>query len=714
MGRGPQGDYTVSVLESPAGQPNASFSLPLGAEIREHLHTLETFRGLEVSRRGGPVSAASQTSVDLPKVAHDLGERFFSALTQDQAIYGCYSTSLFRARDQKKGLRLRLRIEAPDLAALPWEYLYDPHLKRDHLCLYRETPIVRHLETELPVEPLVLEPPIQVLCMVGYSRGLDVDRERRQLELSVEHLTDRGILKLGWVSGHTWRDLQRDLRANTWHVFHFIGHGGFDPESGEGLVELEAEVGGGKMPLAAGDLAALLAQGHAAPKLVVLNSCDGARASATDLDSSTAAVLASRGIPAVVSMQFEISDRAALEFARTFYDTLADGKPVDEAVSEARMAIRLALGKTAEWGTPVLHMRAKDGTLFRIDLARSIFHKPSGPSGNVPLPSAGIALPEVSLTPPSPSPSQPPSFNTRKGLKLLAERVRQIWVEGVLTRSLDRAARIELGKELMPGAVDSPWEATLDTSDGRSEPVPPGRTCRDVFEEIGGSLLILGEPGAGKTITLLELARDLLVAAGDDEGRPIPVVFNLSSWSATKAPIPEWLAEELSVKYMIPKKIGRAWLEEGRFMPLLDGLDEVKAEARTACAVAINTFSQGARPTGVVVCCRLKEYLEIPTRLSLNGALRLQQLNREQVFAYIRAGGERLSALKLLLERDSGLLLEARTPLMLSLMARAYGDLPADTLEVEGAETLEERRRKLMEAYVMRMFRLAGLGSASG
>lgn len=51
---------------------------------------------------------------------------------------------------------------------------------------------------------------------------------------------------------------------------------------------------------------------------------------------------------------------------------------------------------------------------------------------------------------------------------------------------------------------------------------------------------------------------------------------------------------------------------------------------------------------------------------------------------------------------------------MLSLMARAYGDLPAEALDVEGAETLEERRRKLVEAYVTRMFRLAGLGGASG
>jgi len=101
--------------------------------------------------------------------------------------------------------------------------------------------------------------------------------------------------------------------------------------------------------------------------MVVLNSCLGAKGSGTDVFSSTASILVRRGVSAVVAMQYEISDRAAVEFARSLYEALADSMPVDAAVAEARKAVSLALNNTVEWGTPVLFMRSPDGALFRID-----------------------------------------------------------------------------------------------------------------------------------------------------------------------------------------------------------------------------------------------------------------------------------------------------------------------------------------------------------
>ncbi len=76
-------------------------------------------------------------------------------------------------------------------------------------------------------------------------------------------------------------------------------------------------------------------------------------------------------------MQFAITDRAAIEFSRTFYDGLARGLAVDGAVQEARIAISMALGDSVEWGTPVLYMRSPDGTLFHVDLAGAIFRRPA-------------------------------------------------------------------------------------------------------------------------------------------------------------------------------------------------------------------------------------------------------------------------------------------------------------------------------------------------
>ncbi len=224
----------------------------------------------------------------------------------------------------------------------------------------------------------------------------------------------------------------------------------------------------------------------------------------------------------------------------------------------------------------------------------------------------------------------------------------------------------------------------LERPGATSQPLPPEQTIADVFAEEGGSLLLLGEPGSGKTTILLELARALLARSERDPGLPIPVVFNLSSWVEPQATIIDWLADELSAKYQIPKKIGRAWLGESRLLPLLDGLDELLPDRRAACVQAINAFTQAAGLTGVVVCCRLREYIDLPVRLMLNAAIRLQPLTDEQVMTYLAAAGDRLAALQTALQRDSAMRIDARSPLMLNLMVRAYQDLTVAEVMSEG------------------------------
>src|SRR4029077_1438076 len=85
-----------------------------------------------------------------------------------------------------------------------------------------------------------------------------------------------------------------------------------------------------------------------------------------DLFSSVAATLVRSGTPAVVAMQYEITDGAAKEFSRAFYEAVVDGSAVDVAMSEARKSVSVAINNTLEWGTPVLYMRAPDGTLFDV------------------------------------------------------------------------------------------------------------------------------------------------------------------------------------------------------------------------------------------------------------------------------------------------------------------------------------------------------------
>ena len=158
---------------------------------------------------------------------------------------------------------------------------------------------------------------------------LDVAREGARREaVAVLRAGSGGVT---WLEGQTWRDLQREMQGGPWHIFHFVGHGGFDDGKDEGFVCLAGEDGRTR-PLGATQLGRLLAD-HRSLRLVLLNACEGARGGGQDVFSSTASILVRRGIPAVLAMQYEITDRAAIEFARAFYETLARGLPVDAAVS---------------------------------------------------------------------------------------------------------------------------------------------------------------------------------------------------------------------------------------------------------------------------------------------------------------------------------------------------------------------------------------------
>src|SRR5215217_709881 len=308
------------------------------------------------------------------QTVQDFGQSLFEALLVRE-VRTCYEMSLREARQQNKGLRLKLTIQPSELAGVPWEFLYDSR-QGDFLCLSSKTPIIRHLEVSQGVEQLCVRPPLNILGMVASPLDLDlldVEHEKRLVEEATRDLQADGVVKLTWLEGQTWRDLQQAMRRGSWHIFHFIGHGDFDPSSDEGRIALSNEAGSKRL-LKATHLARLL-HAHDDLRLVLLNSCEGARGSEGDPFSSTAATLVRRGVPAVVAMQYEISDEAAIEFSRNFYGAVADGLPVDAAVADARTAV--SMDSPLEWGTPVLYMRSPDGRIFDISTESLIPIDPS-------------------------------------------------------------------------------------------------------------------------------------------------------------------------------------------------------------------------------------------------------------------------------------------------------------------------------------------------
>jgi hypothetical protein len=215
------------------------------------------------------------------------------------------------------------------------------------------------------------------------------------------------------------------------------------------------------------------------------------------------------------------------------------------------------------------------------------------------------------------------------------------------------------------------------------------------------SLLILGAPGSGKTTLLLELARDLLARAADDPTHPIPVVFPLSTWAQSRKPLAEWLEDELSLRYDVPRKIARKWVPDDQILPLLDGLDEVEADRRAACVEAINAFRQAHGFLPLVITSRNTDYESLAVPLRLHGAILVSPLTHEQADRYLSDLGPAGDPVRAALHDDPSLWELLDSPLLLNIVTVAYAG-PREAPAPMGG-TVSERRDYLFGSYVDQM-----------
>lgn len=350
------GNHHVNVVRTPAGETHQKLAIGLSDdELHGKLQALET-----VLRQNS--DGTSDIGHARLQAVKEIGSLLFNALFNTD-LKSTYDQSTWIARSNNTGLRLSLRIQSPLLAAAPWELLYDTRFDA-FLATSSRLSIVRYVPLPRPPQLLATKPPLNVLGIVSSPRDLsplDVLQEKQQVAIALQPLITNQMATLTWLEQPNWRALLRAMRQGPWHVLHFIGHSGFDINADEGYIDLEDRDGNAEH-LAAGQLATLL-QDHGTLRLVILNACKGARIGA-DIFSSTATTLVQRGIPAVIGMQYDISDAAAIEFAQTFYELLAENVPIETAVAEARKALSLALDTTVEWGTPVYYTHAPDSILF--------------------------------------------------------------------------------------------------------------------------------------------------------------------------------------------------------------------------------------------------------------------------------------------------------------------------------------------------------------
>ena len=234
-------------------------------------------------------------------------------------------------------------------------------------------------------------------------------------------------------------------------------------------------------------------------------------------------------------------------------------------------------------------------------------------------------------------------------------KTRREWVDEWLERDLYHEARLELQLTEQHGTVEPRVRHYTRSPDGPGREYAPGTSIEQVFDKASKQLLILGEPGTGKSTKLVELARALIGRAQNDPTHPIPVILNLSTWTKKRAALDEWMRDEMVGLYRVPAGRAEQWIEKEELLPLLDGLDEVARGDRAACVTVINTYRQAHGLQPVAVCCRREEYDALPVPLDLANAVQADTLTREDVERYLDAQGFKLERVRRALADDAEL-----------------------------------------------------------
>jgi hypothetical protein len=285
-----------------------------------------------------------------------IGTQLFSALFSGE-IAKLYAASrgMLKA-DEGLVIRLSIPADAEEIAALPWEFMADPDAGQLAML---DAPIARYLPLGAKIPTLRAALPLKVLLTGAQTPpATDIERELNAVQAALEGLGEH--VKITLEPHLTAAILQERLREE-FHIWHFVGHGGFD-KAGKTAQLLFEDAAGDPDAISAMELNIML--NRSGIRLVVLNACDSGKLAVEPFRSIAPALIRAQ-IPAVVAQQFKVPAEATREFVKDFYRSLASGLSIDACITEGRKAVMNSSGLgQADWGIPVLYTRAESGRLY--------------------------------------------------------------------------------------------------------------------------------------------------------------------------------------------------------------------------------------------------------------------------------------------------------------------------------------------------------------
>jgi len=262
---------------------------------------------------------------------------------------------------------------------------------------------------------------------------------------------------------------------------------------------------------------------------------------------------------------------------------------------------------------------------------------------------------------------------------------------------------VELHAESSPDAVQSIQKQALPLAffgqagiDAPQSEHKQFSSFREAFDYYKGRILLLGDPGAGKTTTLLSFVRDAVWKRLEDPSQPLPITAPIATWDAQKQPsLVEWIGGLIP---LLKRDDLVQLIAAGKALLALDGLDELGSESdgKDPRQQFLNLLPENNQ---VIVSCRVKDYDEIGQKAVLRGAITLHPLDDEQMRNYIIGHPDLWAAL----EADDTLREIARTPLLLSLFAYAFNGLDEETKKLRDLSR-GDLRDIIFETYIRRRY----------